>query len=78
MSQFIQAWVRRPQRQISNQRGREQMNVDPSGASPMQTAVAHECNNFVMGNHFGMMKTLIIFQRPETATLIADQEFAVN
>jgi hypothetical protein len=70
------SWVGSPHMMSPDDRGSQQVHIDPANAAAKQSPLAYKLHHFAMGNHGGLVHLCIRREKLCAATSIADQEFS--
>lgn len=75
---YRQPWVRRPQFQAPDQRGRKEMRIDPANTAPVEPTISHEIDNITVRHGGCLMHLLVVRQQLLPPALITDEELSVD
>ena len=70
--------VGRPQFQTPDQRGRQQVRVDPADSTAVQFAIAHERDHLSVGHERRLVHPLVVRQKRLAAAPVADEQLPVH
>jgi hypothetical protein len=73
-----ETWFRSPQLQSPDNRGREQVHVNPADAAAIQVPIANEGNNLAVSNYTRLMHLLISGQELPAPSTIADEKLSID
>ena len=74
----IEAWVGGPQLQSPYNGGREQVNVDPADAAPVQLPIANEGDDLAVRDEARLMHLFIGSQEFPAASTVTDEKFSID
>jgi len=79
IGQHEESWVRSPHLESTDQRGCQNVHVDPSNTSPEKSSFTNKLNNLLVGDRLSLVHLCVRFEKVPSATSnFANEQFAEN